>query len=496
MTQPDEARLPQMVEGIDMRALPLAPEDAFVLSRIDGHTSEAEIAMVTGLEPDQVHATLRRLVDLGAVRFDAPEPRRPEPAASQPPPGVRLTRPVVEATELGPIEGHHPAAALYDPAELDEEVDLDLPRKRTILDQFYRLDSVTHYELLSVDESADKKAVKDAYFATVSVFHPDRYFGKRLGNFKVKLERVFQRLTEAHDVLTRARPRSEYDAYLETQRRSKRLENALGDERTRAREIESAQRAIEERARMNERASNRPTPASVPVRPLAPEERRRALARKLGSGSMPPPGRSSAPPSSARSPVVQEVVADDLKRRYEQRLTRARDEQISRYVEAADLALAEKNVVSAANALRIAVSLVPDDEALKQRLDDVQERANGELADTYLEKARYEEQNGRMLEAAASYERAARGKPNAQIFERAAHCLVECDGDLRKAADLAKKAASLAPRAPGPRVTLARAYVKAGMKESALLEFERAAQLSPEDDTIKDWVKRLKRGEV
>jgi hypothetical protein len=54
----------------------------------------------------------------------------------------------------------------------------------------------------------------------------------------------------------------------------------------------------------------------------------------------------------------------------------------------------------------------------------------------------------------------------------------------------------MAPKAIEPRVTLARVYLGAGMKESALGEFERASQLAPDDDTIKDWIKRIKRGEV
>ena len=41
-----------------------------------------------------------------------------------------------------------------------------------------------------------------AYFEASRVFHPDRYFGKNLGSFRGRLERVFQRLAEAHDTLT------------------------------------------------------------------------------------------------------------------------------------------------------------------------------------------------------------------------------------------------------------------------------------------------------
>ncbi|MEZ4225008.1 MAG: DnaJ domain-containing protein [Polyangiaceae bacterium] len=476
-----------------MKALPIGPEEAFVLSRVDGRTSEQEIAAVTGLAATRVSQVLARLAELGAVNFDVPlpppeRPARPEPGLSS---GRRM-RPAVEASEFAGPTSLHPAAALYDPAELDEAVDLELQRKRQILDHFYRLESVTHYELLGVDAHAEKKAIKDAYFKLVGSFHPDRYFGKKLGSFKPKLERVFQRLTEAHDTLTRAKSRAEYDAYLATQSKTATMERALGDERSRAAQVEHARRVIEEEARVAERAQHTP---GRPVRRLSEEERRRALARKLGAATM-PPRTAAAPPPSARSPQVQEMVADELKRRYEDRLERAREGQIRKYREAADEAIANKDILSAANALRIAASLNPDDKGLADEVAEVQERANQELSETYLDQARYEERSGRFREAAQSYERAARGKPSAALFERAAHCLLEAEGDMRRAGDLAKKAVNLAPKSPEPRVTLARVYVRAGMKESALLEFERAAQLSPTDDTIKDWIKRLKRGEV
>jgi hypothetical protein len=96
----------------------------------------------------------------------------------------------------------HPSAALYDPAELEEACDLDLDRKKRILDLYYRLDELDHYALLGVPPDAEKDAIKTAYFRLVSVLHPDRYYGKDLGSFRAKLGRVFARLTEAHDLLT------------------------------------------------------------------------------------------------------------------------------------------------------------------------------------------------------------------------------------------------------------------------------------------------------
>jgi curved DNA-binding protein CbpA len=491
------ARLPRPVEGVDMRRLPIGPEEAFVLSRVDGRSSEAEIAAATGLEAERVHDHLARLTELGAVRFGAGDdvmpPPRPE--RSSVPPGAKLSRPIIETSAETGDGHHHPAAALYDPAELDEDVDLDLPRKRRILDTFYRLDSMSHYELLNVERSADRKGIKAAYYEIVSVFHPDKYFGKRIGSFKPKLERVFSRLTEAHDVLTQIPTRDEYDRYLATLRKNEDFERLLSDERARALELDRARQRIEEEARIAERSSHnpkaRPEP-SAPPQPMTQEARKKALARKLGV-SMPPARSSTPPPDKA---AMKEYVAEELKRRYEQRLTLARDKQIVLYTEAADKALEEKNPVSAANALRIAVSLAPEDLALQARLEDVQQQANVELAQSYLDQARYEEHNGRLLEAALSYERAARGRPSSQIFERAAHCLLEGRGDLKKAGELARKAVSLVPAQSEPRLTLAKIYLSAGMRESALKEFERAGEISPGDDTIKDWIKRIRRGEV
>jgi curved DNA-binding protein CbpA len=486
------ARTPSLVEGVDMKTLPIGPEEAFVLTRVDGRSNEADISAATGLASDRVAQSLQRLVELGAVRFgdavEQPPPPRQHPSV---PPGPKITHPAIETT--APDSSRQPAQALYDPGELDEVVDIELPRKRKILDYFYRLDSASHYELLGVTEDADKKVIRDAYFKQVGTFHPDRYFGKSLGSFKAKMEKVFQRMTEAQETLSRKGSRDEYDAYLKSVRRTRSIEAAMDDVDQNQAEIAEARRQIESEARVAERISHAPATWSQP--PTDPEERKRALARKL-RGSLAPPSRESGRPSQPNRAALQEQVADELKRRYEARLSQAKQKQTEKYVQAADEAIATKDLVSAANALRIAVSLAPEDEALKQRFEEVQEQATTALSGTYLEQAKYEESNKRWDEAAASYEKAARGKPSAQIFDRAAFCLLEAGSDLRKAGDLARKAVSLAPKSVEPRVTLARVYLGAGMKESALGEFERASQLAPDDDTIKDWIKRIKRGEV
>ena len=104
----------------------------------------------------------------------------------------------------------------YDPALLDEETDLPEETKHEILEVFSLLDDANHYTMLGVERTAEKKDIKAAYFVLVQQFHADRFFGKKLGTFKGRIDRIFAALTKAHDTLARNRSRAQYDAYLKS----------------------------------------------------------------------------------------------------------------------------------------------------------------------------------------------------------------------------------------------------------------------------------------
>ena len=169
--------------------------------------------------------------------------------------------------------------------------------------------------------------------------------------------------------------------------------------------------------------------------------------------------RSSPAPDRAGA---RERAVEDLKRRYEQRVNQARIDRAERYLVNARQSLASKDPISAATALRIAASLVPDDPELSARLLEAQTEAESQLSDHYLAQAQYEEREGRMADAARSYARATLGSPNARTFERAAYCALMAEGDLRLAGEHARRAVSLAADDVQARVTLARIYVSAG----------------------------------
>jgi curved DNA-binding protein CbpA len=523
VTTTTPSRLPRLLPGTDLRGLPISPAEAFVVSRVDGTSSIEEIAEETGKPLDEVMALLERLVALGAVVLDAPPrafERRPSPSPAQRPSGQLRLGPIVETSAGSDVR--HPAASLYDPAELDEDVDIEPAKRQRILDLYYRLDQLTHYQVFGVAPTADKKAIKAAYFEIVNVFHPDRYFGKRVGSFKAKLERVFARLTESYDVLSRNASRAEYDAYLQAQSKTRAFDAGHEDNAAHQAALAEVMRRIQNEASAeNRRLSVPPAAASIPpvsvspvsqprpslppssnsnpalrpsasIRPGDPESRRRALARKLGRASLPSSGdnQSEAELEQQRVDLAaqratdtqrQDWAADELKRRYQDRVQAARDRQIETYTRAAKQALDKSDTVGAANALRIATSLAPEDATLAAQLNEV------------AGKAEYEERDEKWLPAAKSYARALTGRPEARVYERLAHCLLNGDGDLREAGEAAKRAVLLQPDRAQARVTLARFYAKAGMKQSAEGELSRAATLAPTDDKINDWIRRLKR---
>ena len=84
MTEPWK---PSLNPGVDLRGLPLTPEEGFVASRLDGMTDLHGLSVVTGLSPERIDAALERLVALGAVSppeiLDEGEPaEKDEPAGT------------------------------------------------------------------------------------------------------------------------------------------------------------------------------------------------------------------------------------------------------------------------------------------------------------------------------------------------------------------------------------------------------------------------------
>jgi curved DNA-binding protein CbpA len=94
----------------------------------------------------------------------------------------------------------------------DRDTDLTPEQCRRIDGVFAELQEMDHYRLLGVAPGSDDKAVRRAYGERVREFHPDRFFRKRLGPYRARVEAIFERIEAAYGELKTREARVAYDA--------------------------------------------------------------------------------------------------------------------------------------------------------------------------------------------------------------------------------------------------------------------------------------------
>jgi hypothetical protein len=486
---------------------------------VDGATNVRDMAETTGLQVEEVVASLMKLEALSLVVL--PD-RRPASTSAG---GRRSKRPPEARQSPPPTRPSSSGKAAPATASVEEAIDLDPQQQQEIAAIFARLDQTDHYALLGVERSADKKAIKRAYFELTSRFHPDRFFRKKLGPFKSQMETIFGRMSVAHETLSSDR-RAEYDAYLGSVERTRRIEEMVEEATAEIRRVEETARGMAAAPAIETPAAGTPPatpprsapnadaihddaltakgPPPEPSRPrinVTPAQReaeaktrREMLARRLtGNGARPPAPAPVVPPVTYAKPAD---AVDALKRRYEQRLLAAKASQAKKYAESGMAARAKGDIVAAANALRVAVTFDENNAELKGAYEDAQRASDQLLAEQYAKQADYEEKSERWSDAARSWQRVARAKENdARAHERAAHCLVKADGNLHEASKLAQRAVQLSPKSAHAHVVLANVYLAAGLGKNARRELEAALALSPNDAGIATLLKRIGKSE-
>ncbi|MFS8065861.1 MAG: tetratricopeptide repeat protein, partial [Byssovorax sp.] len=239
------------------------------------------------------------------------------------------------------------------------------------------------------------------------------------------------------------------------------------------------------------RASVEPAPSSDE----AAKSRRETLARKL-SGTMrkaPAPTHAPTPEPPSQSPASLQRVAEALRAHHDAGIANARRAQLQRHLDQGKAALEQQQFAAAANAYRIAASLAPDDLAVQTTCAEAMRLADAALADGYWRQALYEEGQDRWAEAALSYSKVCNGRPtSAKAHERVAVATLKSSANIRRAVDFARRAVELEPKSPQFRLTLASAYMAAGLERSALGEIERALELAPGDPKIKDLAQQVR----
>ena len=124
-------------------------------------------------------------------------------------PGLEKPKAVAQAT---------PAVANLLDVELPDKVppgvELTLEQLQRIELFFHTLQARNAFQVLEVDPKADEKTIKKAYFKLSKEFHPDRFFGKSIGEYKARLTTLFQAIKSAFELLSDRERREAYEEAL------------------------------------------------------------------------------------------------------------------------------------------------------------------------------------------------------------------------------------------------------------------------------------------
>jgi len=186
----------------------LTPADGYVLSRVDGEMSAREVLQLTPFPSEEAEKSLFCLLCTGALEYK-PAPAAPPPRPA-PPPAAPPPRPVPPPKPVAAPPPPPAAPAAQETAQRGLSA-----RRREVLDKFAGIKTKNHFEVLEIEPGAAPEQVKEAYFRLAKRFHPDSHHREVvLEDIKDKLEAIFIRLGEAHDVLRNPRTRASYETSL------------------------------------------------------------------------------------------------------------------------------------------------------------------------------------------------------------------------------------------------------------------------------------------
>jgi tetratricopeptide (TPR) repeat protein len=167
----DRVLLPSTDPLLRFQRVRLTPIEGFVMSRLDGTITAAEVVRTMGLPEEEVEGALLALLICGMVDF---------------------------ADRKG--EGEQRSSAQF--------------LRQEVIDLYRSLNDKNHFELLGVPEDAQDMQIESAYLRLAKRYHPDTHHEPGLEDLADKLESIFYRLTEAFETLEDAPARLKYLASL------------------------------------------------------------------------------------------------------------------------------------------------------------------------------------------------------------------------------------------------------------------------------------------
>jgi preprotein translocase subunit YajC len=191
----------------------LQPNEAFLLSRLDGRMSIRDAAISCGLPEETAVAVIYALKTAGLVG-----PR--EAVADGPPPDTGKAEPAVEVPS-------------YTRSEQEE--------REQITGLAAQVMSMDHYQALGIEPDADSNAIRRGWASRQNAFQPRRARLRHLRDLEEELAAIYERAESAYEVLSAPALRQRYDHI----RRSLTEADSLEQARQQKRQAQARQELVE-----------------------------------------------------------------------------------------------------------------------------------------------------------------------------------------------------------------------------------------------------------
>ena len=147
-----------------------SPQDKTILSMIDGKKTITEIMESSSISSFEALKTVYTLWSIGTIEEKERVQEKPEETVTV----EEILKPV------------------------SEEEEAFVKRVNEI---YARLDKLSPYELLDIDENSDEDTIRRQYYRLAKEFHPDRHFDSDDPAIKDKLPLIFDAITQAYTAL-------------------------------------------------------------------------------------------------------------------------------------------------------------------------------------------------------------------------------------------------------------------------------------------------------
>ncbi len=344
------------------------------------------------------------------------------------------------------------------------ETDLTEVERIKIERAYDRFKKVDYYQILNVPRTATTAQIKKNYHLVSKEYHPDRYFRRNLGEYKEKLEFVFDQITKAYSTLSDEASRKAYDKEL--------IE----------REMAATPPTYEVEMEVGRPAEvSRPTESPKPEKPAA-----EAASTSAETKEEPKAPSTEKPPARRRRRQPPPLFLQKLQKQIMARMLKAKA-----YLKAGREAFEKGKYGEAVAHLQLALAYEPKLSEAKTLLEVATEKVNEVKAEGHYQRAQQEMAIGNLDNARAFLKAAVDCRPKqGHYYFKYASFLQEHKLDDREAVEHLKLAVEHDPQNVEYRLAFARALEARNMPLNAKREYERVLKI---DKSIQEAQKALKR---